>query len=204
VARRSLRRGAWIALATALPAVVIPVSCGFPEVEFRDRNEGGSGEGGSSESSTDGPSGDAAIVEGSVRDDSTARVPDGTCVPTDCDCDKDLFRSDKCDAAGTPDGTKFDCDDLDPLRKPDARLTGEVPPQGQVPYGDWNCDGKPETAYETNIKCAYALTTCTGGSGYKNNPPCGTAADYFECRDLGALTGGCAAVKLDSRTQLCK
>jgi hypothetical protein len=146
---------------------------------------------------------DSAIVEGSTRDDATAKVPDGSCTPDDCDCDKDFFYRGGCDA-GIPNNAKPDCDDLDPLRKPDAGLTSTVPDPGQTPYGDWNCDSLVTKAYAPNLKCVNVITACNGGAGFKTEPGCGVTADFFECKDLGLTKGGCQAVFVDKRAQLCK
>jgi hypothetical protein len=198
------RYRALVAATLASAAVALAVACTFPEVSFAPDDATRPGdETATPEGSTPGPASDAAILEATTRDDATARVPDGSCLPDDCDCDKDLFFRGGCDSGAKPDA-QVDCDDLDPLRKPDAGLTGEPPPAGQVPAGDWNCDSRTDTAYPSGIQCAAGLGGCTGGPGFKDAPGCGLAADYFECKDLGLTKGGCQAVKIDSRVQLCK
>jgi hypothetical protein len=202
------RRTVLFLAASSLGAAAIVAACTFPEVTFAPDVVGGDAAGGSSNDSGDtgdapaaDASGDAAILEAATRDEASAPIPDGSCLATDCDCDKDLAPRAQCDA-GASSGKAVDCDDLDPLRRPNAPLTGEVPPAGQVPAGDWDCDGKVEKAYPTNLKCTKTLTgACTGGQGFKSDPGCGELADYFRCQASG-LT--CAAVYIDSRKQLCK
>lgn len=189
-------------VSAGMAAGAIVAACTFPEATFAPMN----GDDGNSEASAEGSTGsttDAALLEATTRDDATAIVPDGSCLPDDCDCDKDHFFRGLCDSGAKADA-QVDCDDLDPLRKPDAGLTGEVPPPGQIPRGDWNCDGKTDPAYAPTIKCTGSLAGCNGGPGFKKDPGCGLAGDYFECKDLGLTSGGCQAVKLDSRIQLCK
>lgn len=214
MARATTRNRVFVLLGTSLSlGVAMLASCSLPNVTFSDTptgSEGGEGstgqEGGNPEGSTkDGPvdaPGDAAVIEAAARDDATAKVPDGSCVPEDCDCDKDLFLRSNCDS-GTNHPTKLDCDDFDPLRKPDAGLTEELPDNGQVPKGDWNCDGHVDKAYYVNVKCGGTiLTGCTGGPGFTNDPECGTSADYFQCGVVGL---GCGLIKeATPRKQGCK
>lgn len=193
-----------LASATCVAAAV-GVACGFPNVEFAsdDGGPGGDSDPGVADGAGSEATADSALVEGSVRDDATAKVPDGSCLPDDCDCDRDFFFRGNCDA-GIQTDARLDCDDFDPLRKPDATLTSTVPDQGQIPYGDWNCDAIVDKAYSTNLKCSAVLTSCTGGAGFKGNPGCGVSEAYFTCQDLGLFKGGCQAVLVDDRRQLCK
>ncbi len=203
---RTCRNRALVALGTGISvSVAILVSCSFPEVTFTD-GPGSGGDGNLETAPRDAPSdatADTALLEGSVRDDATANVPEGSCVPEDCDCDKDTWLRGNCDS-GTLHPTRLDCDDLDPLRHPDADPSQELPPPGQVPPGDWNCDGKVDKAYEINIKCVSNIVSCTGGPGFTNDPTCGTKAAYYECKDLGIPKGGCQEVLKDQRVQLCQ
>lgn len=144
------------------------------------------------------------MLEAATRDDATAKVPTGSCLADDCDCDKDKFLRAGCDA-GTKSDAQVDCDDLDPLRNPAAGLTETAPEEGQVPKGDWNCDGRVDKAYPTGVTCrADLINGCLGGPGFQGDPPCGASGEYVDCQDKGLAGGGCVAVKLDSRKQLCR
>ena len=69
------------------------------------------------------------MLEAATRDDATAKVPTGSCLADDCDCDKDKFLRAGFDA-GTRSDAQVDCDDLDPLRNPAAGLTETAPEEG--------------------------------------------------------------------------
>jgi hypothetical protein len=201
------RRLALILGSLSICGVALVASCSFPDVQFASSSEGGGGGEGGLEASTDSPLGeaaaDAAIIEAAVRDGAT-KIDGSGC--TSCDCDDDKFLSRKDGGCEGGPGAVYDCDDTDSFINPDQGFVGDVmwPSSYTVPY-DWNCNGKVEKAYAVNLKCAYNLTTCTGGQGFKGDPTCGTAEDYFECQDKGALSGGCVAVKIDTaRKQLCK
>jgi hypothetical protein len=206
------RRLAFVLASMSVCGIALVASCSFPDVQFATSSEGGGGGGGGEgglEGSTDSPLGeassDAAMIEAAVRSDADTKVDAAGCKSCDCDNDTFLARVDG-GCEGGP-GAVYDCDDTDKFINPDQTWVGDVkwPSDYQVIY-DWNCNGKVEKAYPTNLKCAYNLTTCTGGQGYKGDPGCGTSEDYFECQDKGALTGGCVAVKIDAlpRKQLCK
>lgn len=193
----------------------IAAACSFPDVTFgtgggaETGTDGTTGDGASGDGAggDGGSSGDGAIIEAATRTDATSKIPDGSCdLLTSCDCDKDLHDRAGCDS-GVRRDSGVDCDDFDPLRNPSAGLTDEPPDEGQVPKGDWNCDGRVDKAYDVGLNCRYVGIpgTCTGGPAYKGTGPgCGLPADYFRCKDLGALTGGCVEEKIDTRIQTCK
>ena len=140
-------------------------------------------------------------MNGTLRDDATAKVPAGGCAANDCDCDKDLFLRSNCDL-GTEHPSRLDCDDFDPLRKPGAGFSAVPPDPGQVPFRDWNCDGIVDKAYAVNETCTGAAVACQGQPGFANDPARGAAADYVACKPSGVA--GCQAQKLDTRVQLGK
>lgn len=201
------RQGLVLACVVTLFACAIGAACTFPDVEFAPTG-GGIGEAGadgSEEGSADSSSGadassDAALIEAATRTDASENVDAAGC--TTCDCDTDGFKERDGGCEGGP-GAVYDCDDGDRDIRPtqtfvdDFHWTSVHP----VPF-DWNCDGKVDKAYPTNLKCGgTVLTGCTGGQGFKGDPTCGTGEDYFECKGVNGL---CAAAKVDTRNQICK
>jgi hypothetical protein len=191
----------------AVVGLALLVSCSFPDVELAAAGEaGGGGEGGtgeaSAEGSADSSSGtDAALVEATTRTDAETKIDAAGC--TSCDCDKDGFFPLGSGCDGGP-GPVPDCDDADELIKPTQTFVDEFRWTSLHPIAfDWNCDGKVDRAYATNLNCGgLVLTGCTGGTGFKGaGPGCGSPDDYFECK---GVNGVCAAAKVDTRNQLCK
>ncbi len=134
-------------------------------------------------------------VDAATREDAAKIEEGGTCPGANpCDCDNDGYQS----QAGTCGGD--DCDDLDPLRHPNQTYVAEPPEPGAD--GNWDCKDPIEKQYVTNLKCATLLGLgCPSAQGYLGDPPCGTVADYYECRS--ALLA-CNAVKIGTRRQGCK
>jgi hypothetical protein len=196
-------------LRLAAPIFLIGAACTFPDVEFLTPGSDG---GTSSSSGSGGPGGEAGpdgqppdirfdaagLGDVATRSDSEAPVDKGTC-PTSwkCDCDKDLFLDDECVRteieAGRDGGFEAgskpgDCDDLDPVRNPEAGPRSDVPRQGAPGTpGDWNCDGTV-TRNPLKLKCAEpskvggAIVGCNGGTdGYLADTECGETNDVWTC-----------------------
>lgn len=140
----------------------------------------------------DAPGDDA---EAATRQDAARIEEGGTCPGANpCDCDNDGYQSQTDACAGN------DCDDLDPLRHPNQTYVAEPPDQGKD--GDWDCKNPIEKQYVVKLNCAALLGLgCKPAQGYVNDPPCGSVADYYECRP-GVLS--CNAVKIGTRRQGCK
>lgn len=172
----------------ALPLAAVGVACSFPDVSFGPAGDDGAVEPDVAEPAPDVDAGDAAAdviidmpEDAAVRDDATARVDASGCDAT-CDCDNDGYWEIGCDAGADASGQPGDCDDLDPLRHPDAPYTAE-PPVGHE--GDWNCDGEVQAKPRRSIRCTQDWRGCTGEPGFIGEPRCGTRADYYVCRKDG-------------------
>jgi hypothetical protein len=183
------------------------VSCSFPDIEFAPAggggtgSEGGSGEGSADSSSAADASADTAVIEASTRGDADTKIDAAGCQSCDCDDDGYFRRGGGCD--GGP-GTVYDCDDTDRYINPARDFANDFTWTSTHPIAfDWNCSGVVERSYATGLKCGgTVITGCTGGPAYQGaGPGCGNSADYFECKPVN---GFCAAVKVDTRIQLCK
>ena len=208
------RRKILLTVLFASPLVGIGAACTFPEVNFLTAG----GDSGGSSSGSSGPGGDsggdgqppdirfdaASVGDVAARSDSEAPVDVGTC-PTSwkCDCDKDLYLDDTCleaelDAGrdgGFEAGSKpGDCDDLDPVRHPEAGLRSDPPrPGAPPPPGDWNCDNDV-TRVPPPLKCGEpnGLGGCTGGTdGFRAVTACGETNDVYTCPKSVAGNGNC-------------
>ena len=196
------RRRALLAGTTFLaPLLVVAGACTFPDVTFAvgaEADGGSSADGTAETSSFDGNSTqDVVINEATTRDDATAIVDASVCeTRTRCDCDNDEYADKACDVDASSilsyKGNPLkpgDCDDLDPLRFPNAPLR-ELPPVGHE--GDWNCNGVLEASPSRNLACGGNGTLgCTGGSGYLGAPPCGTTADFYSCEPQANILATC-------------
>ena len=140
----------------------------------------------------DAPGDDA---DAATRGDAAKIEEGGTCPGANpCDCDNDGYEAQSETCGGN------DCDDLDGLRHPDQLYVSEPPDPGKD--GDWDCKQPIEKQYVINLNCSALLGLgCKPAQGYVNDPPCGSLADYYECRP-GLLS--CNAVKIGTRRQGCK
>lgn len=201
----------------AAPFVGVGVACSFPDVSFGSASveeEDAATEAGSEsraeEGGADGGLDAADLADAfdfgdvATRDDANQVVDANACGDrSPCDCDGDGYLDIGCDAG--PDAAGLgkkpgDCDDLDPLRHPDALPTDAVPVGHD---GDWNCDGVVSRVPTAQIKCSgTGLTGCSGGPGFLNKPTCGTKADVYSCEASGLLA--CQAVPKGTATQLCQ
>lgn len=156
-----------------------------PDVDAAPIDDGGM-------TNLDAPGDDA---EAATRQDAAKIEEGGTCPGANpCDCDNDGYQSQTDTCAGD------DCDDLDPLRHPNQTYVAEPPDEGKD--GNWDCKAPVEKQYVVKLNCAALLGLgCTAAQGYLNDPPCGSVADYYECRP-GLLS--CNAVKIGTRRQGCK
>ena len=156
-----------------------------PDVDATPIDDGGT-------TNFDAPGDDA---DAATREDAAKIEEGGTCPGANpCDCDNDGYES----QAGSCTGD--DCDDLDPLRHPNQTYVAEPPEQGSD--GNWDCKNPIEKQYVVKLNCAALLGLgCKPAQGYMDDPPCGSVADYYECRP-GVLS--CNAVKIGTRRQGCK
>lgn len=192
------RRKLVAALALGAAPAVVAAACSFPEVEYAAGFEAGPETSVIVEEDDGGIvlSDGAVVADVVVRDDATARVEPDACADDDCDCDRDGYLRAGCDAGPGEE----DCDDLDPLRHPNADWTVEEPVGHD---GDWNCDGVVERRPKVNLECGGLSVACTGGSGFTNVPPCGIEADFYICQPEGLL--GCAPIPNGARVkQICR
>jgi hypothetical protein len=193
-------------LAEAL-AVAAVVACGFPDVTYSNPN--GAPEGGSAASDAaegeDGraPPSDAMPGDGEGGTDghsaSDAPYQDAamdSAGPLDCDRDGDGYQ-----ARGSPcNGT--DCCDTDPNANPGQTQFFTV--ADSCGSFDYDCDGKLETEYATDIACTgTGLTGCKGGPGFVGDPACGTPGPWASgCQGSGALA--CQPDSTTSQAQGCQ
>jgi len=142
--------------------------------------------------SFDAPGDDA---DAASREDAARIEEGGTCPGANpCDCDNDGYEAANEACGGT------DCDDLDPLRHPNQGYVVEPPAPGED--GNWDCKDPIEKQYVTRLNCVTLLGLgCPAAQGYRNDPPCGTVADYYQCKP-GLLS--CNPVKIGTRRQGCK
>lgn len=141
----------------------------------------------------DSPDYDALIVE-----DAGARIDASGC--TSCDCDNDGFLRTGCGDAGEDAAT--DCNDDDTRYRPNQGFVSALPEPGRS--GDWNCDGKIEKVYPTNVKCSLiSLTSCAGAHGFEGDPGCGEEGKFIHCESpIGLLL--CVPGKTETRRQACR
>jgi hypothetical protein len=123
--------------------------------------------------------------EAAVGRDATAPDGDGSDAAGcgTCDCDGDGYLRAGCGDAGD---AGIDCDDNDPRRHPGQGALDDIPPPGQTPVGDWNCDGTVDKSYPPSIQCA-AGVGCASLKGFLGDPGCGATGDYVAC--VPALAG---------------
>jgi hypothetical protein len=97
-----------------------------------------------------------------------------------------------------------DCDDLDKRTNPGVMTwVTDVPPATQPLRGDWNCDGRVDKQYATNLTCSgNGLIGCAGGSGFLSDPGCGGTGPFGTCESSGGLAP-CMPVSTSSQTQGC-
>jgi hypothetical protein len=177
-------------------------ACTFPDVEFAQAGDGGHVE--SSVPGTDGEPPDVADggdptdapsdapgsqVEAAVPEEGGVVEP-GKCIGLDpCDCDNDSFKSREAGCGGN------DCNDLNTNVRPNQTY---VAAKSEPPVnGDWNCDGKVEKQYDSNLGCSLGLG---GREGFENDPPCGSESDLYRCTCLV----GCSKEFLRKATQACR
>jgi hypothetical protein len=117
--------------------------------------------------------GEAAVVgDATAPDGDGADAGCGT-----CDCDGDGYLRAGCGDAGD---AGIDCDDDDPRRHPGQGALDDIPPPGQTPFGDWNCDGKVDKSYPPSVQCAVGVG-CASLKGFLGDPGCGATGDYVSC-----------------------
>ncbi len=133
----------------------------------------------------DAPPGDAAAHDAAV--DAPPSLDGG-----DCDMDKDGYKA----AGGSCGGN--DCCDTDPNANPGQTMY--FPAADGCGSFDFNCDGKLETEFLTNVTCGFSGFTCAGGPGFASNPACGTSAPYESC---GVSGFSCVAMPGTNTTQAC-
>jgi hypothetical protein len=185
-------------------ALVAAAACTFPSVTYAPSDAGGEGDvfaDSSSGSPQDAPaSNEAGPLEGSsdtsspdtvqdvAADDNFVPPPDAT----SCDQDGDGYI-----AEGACGGN--DCCDTDPSANP-----------GQVTFFtsadhcgsfDYNCNGRIDYEYPTNLSCSGTSFNCMGGSGFTGAPACGSLAPFCTCSPSGL---GCAASCGMSTQQGCR
>jgi hypothetical protein len=163
-----------------------------PEASGDDATEppDGSSEAGSSEASM-------PDVEASVPDVLEATVVETGPDAPPCDQDQDGYL-----AKGSCGGN--DCDDLDRNTNPGVTaFQTAMPPSTQPIAGDWNCDGRVQKQYPTNLACSgNGVLGCTGGNGFILDPGCGGAGPFGTCESSGGLAP-CMPVSTSNEAQGC-
>ena len=195
----------WRSVAEAL-AVAAVAACGFPDVTYANPAGAPEGDSGTSDAAGGGDSSDAMSVDG-ANDGRATDGPEDVAMdsvshdapaegPPSCDQDGDGYM-----ARGSPcNGT--DCCDTDPNANP-GQAQFFVVADGCGSF-DYNCDGKLETEYTTDIACTGTpLTGCKGGPGFVGDPACGTTGPWASaCQGSGAL--GCQPDSTTTQTQGCQ
>lgn len=209
------RRRAWFVVAAVdSTGIGLMVACSFPDVTFAPGSGGEAGptnEGSASESGTDA----SVLIDGSdpdaliVRDAGQAIDASG-CQPSDCDCDKDNYKSAAkagCVDAGV-DAGPLDCNDFDSRYHPGQGFVPDKPtPPGT---GDWDCNTRIDHLYAANLDCTKVNpgATCDGTFGFEDNPGCGESGTYVKCKTSGGIGPVLATCIVESRslgtTQACK
>jgi len=202
-----------------LVAGAVVGACTFPSPTYRaEETDGatsdapfenpGDGAGGSSSGadapSGDAPGGDATGSSSGAGDGAASSSSGGDATPGDgpagdgapvCDVDKDTYKA----KGGTCGGN--DCCDTDPKANPGQK--GYFPSPDACGSFDYDCSGKLEPEYASNIACGgTGLTGCTGGPGFVGaDPGCGNSAVYGQCVGNGALA--CAPGQFTNVQQAC-
>lgn len=172
---------------------IVAVACAFPDVTFS------AGDASPPETGADaGPDGgeDSAVAPELDGSGDAGTIDAESCLADTCDCDGDkaldFNKRAICDA-GTADAAAYDCDDLVAARRPGADFQTISTPTtdgGRPPAGDWNCDGKLELYYDTNLKCGGALG-CQAAASTSTKFPSGGATEGFigdiKCGEKGTL-----------------
>jgi hypothetical protein len=190
-------------------------ACSFPSLTTSDggaASDGYAEEQGSSSSSggLDAASGDSSGGSDSdAVDDSPAEAPTGDGGP--CDQDNDGYRSNSSACGGN------DCCDTDANVHPGQ--TSWFTQQSNCKTFDYNCNGKNEPAYSSNLSCVLvwsvgcipvcgaASCLCKGQScttGYPGpDPGCGNAFQFDDCKPANAFS--CTPTTLvQSQAQACR
>lgn len=194
------------ALAGAL-GVACLAACGFPDVGFASPVEAEAGVASEAAGGDVGPGGgdggDAASVEAAPRDAPGDVEPEGAPAgdavadgPPSCDEDGDGYLATGATGAGT------DCCDTDRNANPGQKQFFTV--ADACNSFDYDCDGKLEPEYATNLACTgTGLTGCKGGPGFIGDPACGTTGPWASsCQGLGALA--CQPGATTSQAQGCR
>ncbi len=121
---------------------------------------------------------DAATVD----DKATMDEPEAAADAPTCDADNDKWA-----AQGSCGG--LDCDDNDPNANPGVTQFLTLPPTPKT-QGDWNCDGRVDKRFKTNVSCGLLdLGSCDNTFGFTGDPVCGNAGPFVQCKASGLLCG---------------
>ncbi len=201
---------------------IVAAACAFPDVTF-SAGDASTPETGTPDTGADtGADGgdDSAVAPELEASTDSGTIDAESCLADTCDCDGDkaldFNKRAICDA-GTADAAAYDCDDLVAARRPGADFQTVSTPAtdgGRPPAGDWNCDGKLELYYDTNLKCGGTLGCQTAAStstkfpsggaleGFIGDIKCGDKATLYRCVTNG-ITCETKEVAAE-RTQGCK
>lgn len=207
---------------TTVVGLIVGAACAFPDVTFSAEDASTTPET-STESGVDGgidADFDSAPPPELEASTDAATVDAESCLAETCDCDGDNFKDYNkrntlgCDAGF--DAAAYDCDDLVGARKPGAdfqTVTTPTTDASRPPAGDWNCDGKLELYYDTNLNCT-GLGTCAGSTstkfpsggateGFLSGVACGAKGNLFKC--VAATLQPCQAIEIQKDAlQGCK
>jgi hypothetical protein len=203
------RKALLVVAAGASTAIGLMVACSFPDVTFAPSSV-------TPEGSTPDVGTDAfVLIDGSDPDalivrDAGQAIDSSACQPSDCDCDKDDYKSAAkagCVDAGV-DAGPLDCNDFDSRYHPGQKFVPYKPtPPGTA---DWNCNNQVERLYESTVDCSKVApgATCDGTFGFEDNPGCGDTGTFVKCKTSGGIGPVLATCIVDSRTlgetQACK
>jgi hypothetical protein len=133
--------------------------------------EAASEAGGDTGSQSDAHGSADGAVEGGV-DAGTDASDAGPDAPLLCDQDQDTYKADGSACGGN------DCCDIDKLVHPGQ--TGWFQHPNACGNYDYDCSGKEEGEYPSNINCA-GLLGCPPNSGYLTDPGCGNSGPLYTC-----------------------
>lgn len=169
---------------------LLAAACAFPELQYGDGGGGGddastvdvrAGDGGAvAEGATDAEAAVADAGDAPVTGDGGDQPESGAEAGPVCDQDNDNHHAE----GGTCGGD--DCCDISFDTHPGQTAFFNV--ANACHSFDYDCSGKEEPQYPSNIKCGgTGALGCTGGPGYITDPGCGQSGLFYTCVGNGAL-----------------
>jgi hypothetical protein len=201
-----LKRRLLVAFAFSATTIALYAACKIDSIEFAPSDSGAHPDDAALDVDENvdpnGKDAEAGLVDAEQLD---ANSIDANC----CDCDDDKFIGihDAALGCGTPPADEIDCDDYNKAIKPDAGFVQNPVWSSSWPTPfDWNCDTKVTRQLDYNLECSGTVKSCKSaagtGSGFENDPACGTTQTYFDCPNVA---GVCSNLQPTTpQTQACK